>query len=149
MLDRINVQVFIFTRKESFRTLILKRTKERSGYWQPVCGGINIGEQPVDTVVREVFEETGLNNYEKIYDLKYTFTYQETKNGELMSMRDICFAMEVKEVFDVRLSEEHEKYMWCTEKEAKEYLKWEHNLIALDMLMDIVKVNMKNEEYKF
>ena len=73
-----------------------------------------------------------------IIDLDYTFAYKETKDGVLMNMRDICFAAEVNNIPDVQLSSEHEQYKWCSYTEAKEYLKWEHNLIALEKLMDII-----------
>lgn len=138
-LDRINVQAFIFTKSKEFKILILKRTPERSGYWQPVSGGIEYGEEPIETVKREVFEEVGLENVKNIIDLRYEFTYRETKNGELMNMKDICFAVEVDDVFQVQLSDEHEEYKWCSVDEAKQYLKWEHNLIALEKLISISK----------
>ena len=50
-------------------------------------------------------------------------------------MQDFCFAVEVEDILDIRLSDEHEQYKWCSYTEAKEYLKWEHNLIALERLV--------------
>lgn len=138
MIKRTNVQIFIFSTNPSFRVLILKRTPERSGYWQPVCGGIENGEEPKDAAVREIFEETGITNAKDIIDLNYTFNYKETKNGTLMDMVDICFALEVDSVLDIKLSDEHEEYKWCSYIEAKEYLKWEHNLIALEKLTKMI-----------
>jgi hypothetical protein len=49
-------------------------------------------------------------------------------------MQDFCFAVEIESLFEVKLSDEHEEYKWCTYIEAKEYLKWEHNLNALEKL---------------
>jgi len=138
VIKRTNVQAFVFTINPSFMVLILKRTPERSGYWQPVCGGIENGEEPKETVIREVFEETGITNIKEIINLDYTFTYIEPKNNILMDMRDICFAVEVGSVSDINLSNEHEEFKWCSYIEAIEYLKWEHNLIALDKLANII-----------
>lgn len=138
MKKRDNVQAFVFTKNPGFRVLILKRTPERSGYWQPVCGGIEKEEKPEETVIREVFEETGIKGIKSVINLNYTFVYRETKNGELMDMQDFCFAAEVSCSSDIILSEEHEKYKWCSYTEAKEILKWEHNLIALDKLMNVI-----------
>lgn len=137
MIKRTNVQAFVYSINPSFKVLILKRTPERSGYWQPVCGGVENGEELKGTVIREVFEETGITNIKSIIDLNYTFTYSETKKGELMDMQDFCFAVEINSISDIELSDEHEEYKWCSYTEAKEYLKWEHNLIALEKLMDI------------
>lgn len=138
MIQRINVQVFIFCKNPSLKVLILKRTPERSGYWQPVCGGVEKGEELLESALREAYEETGIRDIKSIVDLKYTFVYKEIKNGVLMEMQDFCFAVEVENIFDVKLSDEHEEYKWCSYIEAKEYLKWEHNLIALENLSKIL-----------
>jgi len=138
MVQRINVQVFIFCKNPSLKVLILKRTPERSGYWQPVCGGVEKGEELLESALREAYEETGIRDIKSIVDLKYTFVYKEIKNGVLMEMQDFCFAVEVENIFDVKLSDEHEEYKWCSYIEAKEYLKWEHNLIALENLSKIL-----------
>lgn len=138
MVERINVQVFVFCKTPLFKVLILKRTPERSGYWQPVCGGVYNGEELTETVLREVVEETGIENIKSILDLKYIFTYKETKKGVLMDMQDFCFAVEVDDILDIKLSDEHEEYKWCSYIEAKVYLKWEHNLNALEKLMEKV-----------
>ena len=134
MVDRINVQAFVFCKEPSFKVLILKRTPERSGYWQPVCGGVENGEKLIETALREVLEETGIKNIKSIIDLEYTFTYKEIKKGILMDMQDYCFAVEIENESNVKLSDEHEEFRWCSYIEAKEYLKWEHNLIALEKL---------------
>jgi dATP pyrophosphohydrolase len=137
MAQRINVQAFVFSRNPSFKVLILKRTPERSGYWQPVCGGVEDGEELIETAFREVFEETGIKNIKSIVDLEYTFTYKEIKNSVFMEMQDFCFAVEIDHEAGIKLSDEHEEYKWCSYVEAKEYLKWEHNLIALEKLINI------------
>ncbi|WP_051931455.1 NUDIX domain-containing protein [Clostridium sp. KNHs214] len=138
MNKRVNVQAFVFSNNPSFKVLILKRTPDRSGYWQPVCGGIENDESSRDAVIREVFEETGITDIKNIIDLNYTFNYRETKNGILMDMTDICFAVEVDGISHVRISYEHEAYKWCSYTESKKYLNWKHNLIALDRLMKLI-----------
>lgn len=135
MVQRVNVQVFVFCKNPSFKVLILKRTPERSGYWQPVCGGVESGEKFIETALREVWEETGISNIKLIRDLKYTFKNEEPKNGVLMDMQDFCYAAEVEDIPEVKLSDEHEDYKWCSYDEAKEYLTWEHNLITLEKLI--------------
>ncbi|MFX1376414.1 MAG: NUDIX pyrophosphatase [Promethearchaeota archaeon] len=137
MIERTNVQVFLYTRKPEFKILILKRTEERGGFWQPISGGIEEGESTYDTIKREVFEETGFQDIEKVYDLDYNFTFKAPKSRKWM--RDICFGVEIDSIFDVKLSEEHEEYMWCNENQAKEILIWKHNLIALDKLLQIIR----------
>ncbi len=138
MINRTNVQVLVFCKKPTFSVLVLKRTPERSGYWQPVCGGVENGEDLIEAALREVSEETGIEKVEFVIDLEYTFTYKETKNGILMDMQDFCFAVEIENTFDIQLSDEHEEFRWCSYMEAKTYLKWEYSLIALDKLMNFI-----------
>lgn len=140
MVQRTNVQVFVFCKNPSLKVLILKRTPERSGYWQPVCGGVETGEKFLETALREVCEETGISNIKSIRDLEYTFKYKEPKNGVLMDMQDFCFAAEVDDIPEVKLSEEHEEYKWCSYDEAKKYLRWVHNLIALETLISNIQI---------
>jgi len=135
---RLNVQVFVFTVNPHFEVLILKRTPERSGYWQPVSGGIEKGEEPESAVIREVTEETGIRTVKRVINLDYAFSYKEPKNGVLMDMQDFCFAVEIDALQGVQLSDEHEQYKWCSYEEARQWLKWEHNLVALDKLKEIV-----------
>lgn len=139
MRKRINVQAFVFTLNPSFKVLILKRTLERSGYWQPVCGGVEDNESLEEAALREVFEESCISNIKSIMDLDYTFSYKETKNGELMNMQDYCFAVEISNMSNIILCDEHEEFKWCSYDEALQYLKWEHNLIALEKLMNILE----------
>jgi dATP pyrophosphohydrolase len=140
MIGRINVQVFIFTRNPKFMVLILKRFPERNSYWQPISGGIEIGEKTNDAIKREIYEETGLKNFERIIDLEYSFIFETNWKGKLTKMLEICYATEIKEVSAIRLSNEHEEYKWCTEFEAKNLLKWEYNLLALNKLIDFLKL---------
>ena len=141
MIERVNVQVFIFKRNPKFQLLILKRTAERGGWYQPISGGIEKNETTLEAIKREIFEETGIENIKNFYDLNYNFTF--TAPISKKKMMDICFAIEIDNLIEIRLSQEHEKYIWCTEKQAKELLKWKYNLIALDILLEILKREQK------
>ena len=43
--------------------LLLKRIPSRGGFWQPVTGGVNAGEDFTLAAKREVQEETGINEF--------------------------------------------------------------------------------------
>jgi len=139
MIDRINVQVFIFTLSPVFEVLILKRVPERSGHWQPISGGIENGETIIDAIKREVEEETGLGELIEIINLDYEFSFNTMWKGKNSKMKELCYAAEIQEKKPIILSHEHEKYIWCTANQAKELLKWEHNLIAFDKLIALLR----------
>lgn len=130
---RKNVQVYIVCSTDS-KLLMLKRTKERSGYWQPVCGGIETSELAYETAIREVSEETGITNYEYIEKLPFEFKYQEPKNGIEMNMEDVCFLMIINTKYDIRLSNEHEHYKWIKFDEVSDLTNWEPIIKVCDYL---------------
>ena len=138
MIDRINVLVFIFTKTPSFRVLLMKRKPEKGGFWQPVSGGIERNETPLQALEREVIEETGIKSYERIVDLEYTFAHNTEKDGVLMKMRDICYAVEVKRMLKITLSDEHLEYIWCDLKDCMKYLDWDPVIVALRKLVELV-----------
>jgi 8-oxo-dGTP pyrophosphatase MutT (NUDIX family) len=39
--------------------MLVVRTRRHPGVWQPIGGGIKVGESPVEAAVREIVEETG------------------------------------------------------------------------------------------
>jgi dATP pyrophosphohydrolase len=139
MIGRVNVQVFVFIRNPKFMVLILKRVPEREGHWQPISGGIEEGEKPIDTIKREITEETGIQELERIIDLKYSFIFKTLKHAKITKMREICFAAEIKREKPIKISNEHEEYKWCTEDEAKNLLKWKNNIIAFNKLINLVE----------
>jgi lipoyl(octanoyl) transferase len=138
MIDRTNVLVLIFTKTPSLRFLLMKRKQEKGGFWQSVSGGIERSETPLQALKREVMEETGIKSYERIIDLEYTFLHATEKDGVLMRMEDICYAVEVKRSLKITLSDEHLEYKWCDLEESMQYLDWEPLVIALQKLVELV-----------
>ena len=62
--------IYIENSKGEF--LIQKTSKEKGGHYSSTGGHINHGEEPIDTIIREVKEELGLDvNKEEITDLGY------------------------------------------------------------------------------
>jgi dihydroneopterin triphosphate diphosphatase len=54
------VSVLVVIHNPASEVLLLERTSH-PGYWQSVTGSQEVGEALVETAVREVFEETGLD----------------------------------------------------------------------------------------
>lgn len=139
MVDRKNVHVFIFTLQPDLKFLLLKRIPERSGYWQPVCGGIEVGESGINTVLREVQEETRISTNKQVINLNYSCIYNEPKNGIMMEMQDFFYAIEIDSKREIKISEEHEQYSWVNEQGLRKKYTWKYGLIALEKLLSILK----------
>lgn len=133
LLDRTNVLVYVFKSKP-FKILILRRNESPVGIWQPVSGGVEEGEKLLDTVKREVYEETGITQYKKIIDLNYSFSFYVASTKRVMI--DYCFAIEVENDLMIKLSSEHDNYLWLSYMEAMDLLEFDENKKALSMLND-------------
>ena len=53
-----------------------RRNQDRKEYWQLPQGGIDYGEEPLTAVLREIDEETGVDNVEVIGEVKEWLKYE-------------------------------------------------------------------------
>lgn len=111
--------------------LMLKRTPQRGGFWQPVTGNVEEGETFENAALREVQEELGVINIVRLIDTGYS--YEFTDNG--MDQFERIFGVQVPLSAEVRLSSEHTEYRWTTKDEAiNSYLKYPGNKEGLRRL---------------
>ncbi len=135
----LQVDVIIFCKIDGeYKYLMMQRTDERGGFWQPVTGGVEEGEKIVDAVYREVYEESGYtkDRIARIIDLDYSFQFK-LKNKDFY-ITEYVFAAEVTDPDFVRLEKEHQKVEWCNFDESVEHLTWDTNIETLKKLKDIL-----------
>lgn len=82
-----------------------------AGHWDFPKGAIEEGEDELDTVRREVWEETGINNIEIVKDFRKEIEYFYRKVGELVRKR-VAFYLAKSNTKEVKLSYEHKGYIW-------------------------------------
>jgi len=132
------VEAIVFKRLVSGELLflMLKRTPERGGFWQPVTGNVEEGESFEVAALREIQEELGINTIIRLIDTGYS--YEFTDNG--LDQFERIFGIEVSINQEVNLSHEHTEYKWVSKEEALEvYLKYPGNKEGLRRLYDKVK----------
>ncbi len=137
--DRVNIVVFIFTGISEPYFLLLRRSQDRGGFWQPVSGGIEGNEDSMQAVKREIFEETGIKSDIRLIDLELSYEYEAIKNNVSMKMRDICFGAEIPDVTSVNLSNEHAAYRWYKKEEVYTYLNWKNIRFAFEKLIHLIE----------
>ena len=106
--------------------------------WQFVSGGGEDNETPIDTVVREIKEETSLvinKNEIRQLDSRATIpvlniTGKYTWGDSVFVVPEYTFAVELKK-YDIKLSNEHKEYKWVEYNEAMEKLRYDSNKTAL------------------
>ncbi|PIU01891.1 hypothetical protein COT68_00770 [bacterium (Candidatus Torokbacteria) CG09_land_8_20_14_0_10_42_11] len=95
--------------------LLLKRSPDKKWYpnkWDIISDKIKNGEDPVKCFERELWEEIGIKNYEKIEN-KPPYIYQEGKRKWLVHPY-LCKVNNEK----VKLNQEHCEYKWMDLREA-------------------------------
>ena len=134
----IDAYVFIKT-KSGLKYLLLKRAEEKiyGGLWQCVTGKIEADEPAWKTAVRELKEETGLTPINMFVADHVSQFYEANKNR--MNLIPV-FGIEV-DSDEVKLSDEHSKFVWADFDFAFKKLVWRgqkdglfsvNNMLSLD-----------------
>ena len=108
--------------------------------WQFISGGGENNEEPLETVIREIKEETSLvveKAQIKQLDSKTTIpvlniTGEYTWGTNVYVVPEYSYAVEIEgENSNIQLSNEHKEYKWVEYDEAVEKLKYDSNKTAL------------------
>ncbi len=111
--------------------------RAKKDYWDFPKGHIEKGEKEIETVKREVFEETGLKNIKILDGFKETIKYFFKFEGKTILKFVTFYLAETKEK-EVKISFEHTGYEWLpfekaverlSFKNAKEILKKAHQFL--------------------
>ena len=104
--------------------------------WQAISGGVEDDETLIETVKREVFEETGIEAND-IFELSSVSSIPVVNiTGKFSWGNDVYVVTEhsfgvFTENSDIKLSSEHKQYEWFTFDEAYEKLEFDSNKTAL------------------
>jgi len=133
---------------QDIKVLLLERA-DHPGYWQSVTGSCETGETLIETAMREVREETGLdtgqyvlsdwqsqNSYEIYPQWRYRYPPDVTHNTEHV------FGLQLPQPIAVQLApREHLNFQWLAWQEAAEKVFSPSNRAAILELSD--RVNRK------
>ncbi|MCX8174747.1 MAG: bis(5'-nucleosyl)-tetraphosphatase [Candidatus Micrarchaeota archaeon] len=89
----------------------------KDGHWDFPKGHVVRGETEKETVMREVFEETGIRKLEFSPSFRKTISYKFIKGGSVVK-KEVVFLLAKTDESEVRLSHEHGGFDWLLYEEA-------------------------------
>lgn len=98
-------------------------SKTKKEYWDFAKGHREAGETELATALREVFEETGLRNVRIVPGFREVITYYFKAEGKTVFKTVVFFVGETKEK-TVRISSEHQGFLWLPFESAMKHLKF-------------------------
>lgn len=135
---KIEAIPYVVDEDKTIRYLLIKRTPQDGGYWQPVTGTLNDGERLLDCARRELNEETGIRA-EDIIDISEVLYKFDWKNKHGDTILEFVYAVQYPANTEIILSpEEHDDYKWCSFNEAMETLYTGNNKNALKTVNGIL-----------
>jgi len=150
MLREVSAGAVLFYLGDEIEYLLLHY---EAGHWDFPKGAIEPGESELDTVRREVWEETGISDIEIVKGFKKRIHYFYRKSQQLVK-KTVIFYLARAFTKEVTLSYEHVGYIWLgyekalrrltfktaknTLREAHEFLIQNNQLLSQSRLRDHV-----------
>ena len=126
----------IFLKKnDTFYFLLLHY---EAGHWDLAKGHIEGGETLKETVIREVKEETGINDLKFIPGFQDKTEYYFTLKGKKVFKTNKLFLAETKKE-EINLSSEHISFVWLPYYQALERITFENTKKVLKRAMQFLE----------
>ena len=100
------------------------RSPDSGGYWHPIAGGVEQGEEFHAAAVRELREETGLDATELQFLGEFAYIRESWEDDPGLRVHVEAFLVDVASGWEPELNEEHDEYRWLPREEAAELLFW-------------------------
>ena len=102
-----------------------------AGHWDFVKGHVEKGESEVETMVRELCEETGISQFEVMPGFREEINYVYKNGKETVKKTAVFYLIETKET-KIKLSNEHTSFAWLPFKEALGKITYENSKQVLE-----------------
>ncbi len=129
MIQEKSTGFLIFRENEGEEFLLLHYP---AGHWDYPKGHVEEGETEIETALRELEEETGISEgeIEIVEGFRETIDYFYHKRYD-MSHKQVVYFLGKSKTKDVKISREHQDYVWLGYEEAMERLTFKN---AKDLL---------------
>lgn len=115
MLEEKSCGVVVFRRENDSIVYLLLHYP--SGHWDFPKGKMEIDENPKQTAVREVMEETGIKELRFVDEFEEKIEYNFQHSG-IPIHKQVTFFLAETLIHDVTLSHEHQNFIWLNYDDA-------------------------------
>ncbi len=116
------------------RNQVLLVFQKKNRYWEFPKGKVEAGEREMDTLKREIYEETGIKKFRMAKNFRRVMHYEFRFKGRIIDRRVVYFLIKTSD--KVQISEEHNRFMWLPLSKAKKRLKHQNQVSLID---DVIK----------
>lgn len=143
MVKEVSAGCVVFRYEKGKPLYLLLKAKLKSEYWDFPKGNIEKGEQPLQTALREVREETGIVKVKPIEGFEKKINWFYRRENKLIYKEVVYFLGETDEK-KIKISPEHIDARWCSYEEALNLLSFKNSQEVLKAANDfITKLSFK------
>ncbi len=107
-----------------------------SGHWDFVKGNIEKGETLKETAIREIREETGINDVSFIDGFQEKVEYHYQRGGDLIH-KEVVFFLAKTASTEVKISHEHLGFIWLKYDDALKKLTYKNAQTILKKIKNL------------
>jgi len=111
---------------------------QNGGRWDFPKGGVEKGESELQTVMREVEEETGLTDLTVVPGFRKVIEYFYRRDGKNIH-KQVVYRLAVTGVDDVKISFEHQGFGWFPYEEALEKASYDNSKATLSEAEEYIR----------
>ncbi len=135
----------LFRTIHNVRQYLLLRHRS-GGHWAFPKGRLELGETEMEAAVREIFEETNINQLCPIPGFRETSSYSVRRNGQQVAKTVVYFLAETAQ-HDVSLSLEHTEFHWLGFDDAAAALTYDESRRILSVADRHLATSLGNREH--
>ena len=109
-----------------------------SGHWDFPKGHVEKGEDELQTALRELKEETGIDNIKIVDDFNHHISYTFFRDNETI-LKEVVFFLGITNQEKVSISSEHQNFVWLQYESAYECLTYDNAKKTLKKAFDFYK----------
>ena len=144
MYDEISAGSVLYNLDNDFNIIYLILNYSY-GHWDFPKGNVENKESEMDTIKREIMEETGITDIKFIDGFRQQISYKYKKNSKLINKSVIYYIVETRSK-KVELSFEHVDFKWLNFIDALNRLSFDNSKKILRNANEFLSLNIKKNQ---